>query len=92
MRPELPPKFLLSTGIVFALMLAALIAARTGYVSYVWEAAPISPAFADGHKSSSRSEGGGEREGGSSSSQHSSDGGGGTGLATAAVGRALAAL
>ena len=55
LRPELPPKFSLSTGSALALLLAALLAARAGYIDYAWEAAPISPAFADGHRSGERS-------------------------------------
>ena len=74
----MPRKFSLPAVAVLALLLSVLVGARAGYLNLVWDAASISPAFADGHKSGSRSEGGGEREGGSSSSQRGSEGGGGS--------------
>ncbi len=69
------------------LLLAALFAARAGFIDYAWEAARISPAFADGHRGSEHSgggesSGGGEREGGSGSGGgggYSGSGGGGSG-------------
>ncbi len=82
MRPELPPKFSLSTGSALALLLAALIATRAGYIEYAWEAAPISPAFADGHRSSGssrESEGGGSTSSSARSSEGDSSGSSGGG-------------